>query len=336
MTLFQPGANYDVQLDRKRRGFGRLRPGPGLGRPFLMRDPARYTGLALLVLLAALMARHWPDLGSWSVWLAGAIPLLIAAIAQAQIVLAGGQGLSAGAVALLVTALVSAHMEGNAASMAGWSVFGLALGGAIGLANGVLIGYLRLPSTAVTLATSFIVGGTTLAVTGLAPVPSPEAFRDLVTGDVWAGMPLPILLALILLAIAATLDHAAIGRWIRAAGAGGWTQVAERRGGAVVLAYALAGIGYGASGVFMAGAMGVSDPVTGGPSLLEIYAAVALGGSLPYLRQGSSLGAAFGALAVSALGYVALQFDLPDYATPVATGLLLLVCLWRSEEHTSE
>jgi ribose/xylose/arabinose/galactoside ABC-type transport system permease subunit len=140
-----------------------------------MRDPARFAGLALLVLLAALMARHWPDLGSWSTWFAGAIPLVIAAIAQAQIALAGGQGLSAGAVALLVTALVSAHMQGSAASMAGWSAIGLALGGAIGLANGVLIGCLRLPSTAVTLATSFIVGGTTLAVTGLAPEPSPQA-----------------------------------------------------------------------------------------------------------------------------------------------------------------
>ena len=293
-----------------------------------MRDPARFAGLALLALLAALMARHWPDLGSWSAWFAGAIPLVIAAIAQAQIVLAGGQGLSAGAVALLVTALVSAHMEGGAASMAGWSAIGLALGGAIGLANGVLIGCLRLPSTAVTLATSFIVGGTTLAVTGLAPVPSPQAFRDFVTGEAWRGMPLPILLALVLLAVAAALDRSAIGRRIRAAGAGGWSHVAERRAGAVVLAYGLAGIGYGASGVFMAGAIGVSDPVTGGPSLLEIYAAVALGGSLPYLRQGSSLGAAFGALAVSALGYVALQFNLPDYATPAATGLLLLACLW--------
>jgi len=295
-----------------------------------MRDPARFAGLALLVLLAVPLLRHWPGLGSWSVWLAGAIPLVIAAIAQAQIVLAGGQGLSAGAIALLVTALVSAHMEASTASMAGWSVIGLALGGAIGLANGVLIGYLRLPSTAVTLATSFIVGGTTLAVTGLAPEPSPQAFRDLVTGEAWWGMPLPILLALVLLTIAAALDHSAIGRRIRAAGAGGWSQVAERRGGAVALAYTLAGIGYGASGVFMAGAIGISDPATGGPSLLEIYAAVALGGSLPYLRQGSSLGAAFGGLAVSALGYVALQFDLPDYATPAATGLLLLACLWHA------
>jgi len=110
-----------------------------------MRDPARFAGLALLVLLAVPLLRHWPGLGSWSVWLAGAIPLVIAAIAQAQIVLAGGQGLSAGAIALLVTALVSAHMEASTASMAGWSVIGLALGGAIGLANGVLIGYLRLP-----------------------------------------------------------------------------------------------------------------------------------------------------------------------------------------------
>jgi ribose transport system permease protein len=293
-----------------------------------MRDPARFAGLALLILLALPLLRHWPDLGSWSVWLAGAIPLVIAAIAQAQIVLAGGQGLSAGATALLVAAVLGAHMGDSSASMASWSLAGLLLGGAIGTANGLLIGYLRLPSTAVTLATSFVVGGATLAVTGLAPLPSPERFRDLVTGEAWPGMPLPIALAVLLLAIAAALDHSTIGRRIRAAGAGGWRQVACRRSDAVALAYGIAGIGYGASGVFMAGAIGISDPITGGPSLLEIYAAVALGGSLPYLSQGSSLGAAFGGLAISALGYVALSFDLPDYATPVATGLLLLACLF--------
>lgn len=294
----------------------------------LTRDPANFAGLALLLLLGLPLLGHWPDLGSWSAWLAGAIPLVIAAIAQAQVVLAGGQGLSAGATALLVTALLSTHMGSSAASMAAWSAAGLLLGAAIGGMNGLLIGFLRLPSTAVTLATSFTVAGATMALTGLAPSPSPSAFRDLVTGDVWSGMPVPILLAGILLAIAAALDLSPIGRRIRAAGAGGWRQATARRGGAVALAYTLAGIGYGASGVFMAGSIGISDPVTGGPSLLEIYAAVGLGGSLPYLRQGSSLGAAFGGLAISALGYVALLMDLPDYATPAVTGLLLLGCLW--------
>jgi len=93
----------------------------------LTRDPANFAGLALLLLFALPLLGHWPDLGSWSAWLAGAIPLVIAAIAQAQVVLAGGQGLSAGATALLVTALLSTYMGSGAASMAAWSAAGLLL-----------------------------------------------------------------------------------------------------------------------------------------------------------------------------------------------------------------
>ena len=60
----------------------------------------------------------------------------------------------------------------------------------------------------------------------------------------------------------------------------------------MALAYVIGGLGYGLSGVFLAAEIGMSDPTTSGTSLLEIYAAVALGGSVPYMRQGSSLGAA--------------------------------------------
>ena len=297
--------------------------------------PGNFTGAVLLALLLlawfALPGRR-PDMGDWSAWAAAAAPLVIAAIAQSQIVLAGGQGLAAGSTALLVNALVTTHMAGDFGSMIAWSVAGILLGGAIGAVNGLLVGFLRLPSTAVTIATSFTAGGITLALTGFSPPASPERFRDLLTGEILPGLPVPILLTLLLLAVAVWLDGSRLGREFRKAGAAGWSEAADRRGPWVALAYVIGGLGYGLSGVFLAAEIGMSDPTTSGTSLLEIYAAVALGGSVPYMRQGSNLGAAIAALAIAALGSVILRLGLPDYATPALIGLLLLAGLWQARK----
>jgi len=142
----------------------------------------------------------------------------------------------------------------------------------------------------------------------------------------------PILLTVLLLAVAIWLDGSRLGREFRKAGAAGWSEAADRRGPWVALAYVIGGLGYGLSGVFLAATIGMSDPTTSGTSLLEIYAAVALGGSVPYMRQGSSLGAAIAALAIAALGAVILRLGLPDYATPALIGLLLLAGLWQARK----
>src|SRR5262245_53136674 len=82
--------------------------------------PSNFSGallLALLLLFWLMLPGRRPDLGDWSAWAAAAAPLVIAAIAQTQIVLTGGQGLAAGSTALLVNALVSSRMTGDPGSM---------------------------------------------------------------------------------------------------------------------------------------------------------------------------------------------------------------------------
>lgn len=295
--------------------------------------PGNFAGAALLAVLLlcwlALPGRQ-PDLADWGAWAAAAIPLVIAAIAQSQIVLAGGQGLAAGSTALLVNALVTSRMADDPASMILWSAAGVLLGGAIGAFNGLLVGFLRLPSTAVTIATSFVAGGATLALTGFSPPSAPDRFREALTGTLLPGLPMPILLTAALIGAAFLLDRSRLGREFRRAGQAGWSGDPDRRAPWVALAYALGGLGYGASGVFLAAEIGISDPTTSGTSLLEIYAAVALGGSVPYMRQGSSLGAALAAFAIAAIDSLVVRLGLPDEVTPALTGLLLLAGLWQA------
>jgi len=246
---------------------------------------------------------------------------VIAAIAQTQAILAGGQGLAAGATALFVNALIATQMQGGAGSMILWTLAGPLIGAAIGAVNGLLIGRCRLSSTAVTLATSFITGGFTLALLDSPPPDLPAGFAGLLAHEI--GLPLPFLLVLLLLLVAAGLDRSPLAGRLK----GLSNATSEDRRRLVVLAYTLAGAGYGLSGVFLTAELGTADPIFGSPSLLEIYAAVALGGSVPLLRHGSSLGSALGALAVSAAVNLLLPVGLPDYAAPAVDGLLLLLGL---------
>ncbi|MFO1055720.1 MAG: hypothetical protein U1E53_01990 [Dongiaceae bacterium] len=274
--------------------------------------------LGLVVAGWVLLAERPPDLFAWGSWLAAAAPLLAAAIAQSQVVLAGGQGLAAGSVALLVNALIATRMQPGLLSIAGWSVGALALGVAVGTANGVLIDRLRLSSMAVTLATSAVVSGVTFLLLA-EPAPTlPDGFVRLLTGSLPGGIPASAASVAALLLLAWGLDRTRPGRAVRQAGR-------EGGGPGLVLAYGMAGAGYAACGLLMSAGLGTADPLVGAPSLLEIYAAVALAGSIPLLRQGRTIGAAAGALAVSGAVNLLLPLGLPDYLTPALHGLLLLL-----------
>ena len=83
----------------------------------------------------------------WSGFLLALTPLALAALAQSVPALAGGQGLAAGATALLVDVLLGSALIATTGDALLWIAIGLALAAAIGIANGVLIGCLRVPST---------------------------------------------------------------------------------------------------------------------------------------------------------------------------------------------
>ncbi|WP_191909174.1 ABC transporter permease subunit [Hypericibacter adhaerens] len=266
-------------------------------------------------------------LDDWAQWMMACLPLMIAAIAQSQVVLSGGQGLAAGSTALFVNALLVRQMDGETGSILFWALAGPLLGGAIGLCNGYLIGFRRLPSTAVTMATGFVLTGLTLQLAGFEGLTVPDRFRGALLGDLPGGLPVPLVAGLVVLAIAIGLDRWRPGRRIRAAGRDIASPAASGHAAWILAAYVIAGIGYGASGVFLAAEIGSAEPTISAPSLLEIYTALILGGSAPRLCQGSVLGAALGALAIGTLTDLFSDLALPGYLVPATVGLLLLLGL---------
>ena len=255
-------------------------------------------------------------------------PLALAAMAQSVPVLAGGQGLAAGATALLVDILLgSAPIAGPGDALL-WIFLGLLIGGAIGVANGALIGWLRLPSTAVTYATGIAVGAVAyaLAQDGAGSSP-PEALTALLFGPEVFGLPLIPILAMIIVALGGVwFQRSRVARALHRLGQG--APSAERALPAArlrCLAYGLAGVGYGATGIVLAGQVGAMDSMLGAPVLVQIFAAVALAGSCPGLRGGSIPGALLGAAIVTATANLLIPLGVPDILSPLLDSAWLLL-----------
>lgn len=288
--------------------------------------------LGVLLAIKVATAGSAFDPYDWTIWATAAVPLVIAAIAQSQVILAGGQGLAAGSTVFLVNVVAATWMRDTFSSIVAWCAIGLLIGGGIGAFNGYLIGRRRLPSSAVTLATSFVAGGLALHLTWFQDFEERRHFRDLATGDLLGLLPVPVALLLILLAFSAYLDRSRLGAWIRAAGRTRRETASDARTWPIFAAYLMAGLGQAASGLFLAATIGASDgrtgPMISGPVLLDIYAAVILGGSIPYLQQGTVVGAALGALVITTLANLANVHNFPIYIMPAVVGLLLLGAIY--------
>jgi ribose transport system permease protein len=286
--------------------------------------------LLLLGLLLAWHAASRRPLGAAdiAIWLMAATPLALSAMTQTLPVLAGGHGLAAGSTALLVNAVVAIAPIASGTDALLWIVVGLALGAAVGAVNGTLIGQARLPTIAVTFATSVAVASLAqyLAANAPAPTGASSILQDaLDLGSWW----LPLLLILVFCAGGIALQMSSLGRGLAAMGhrPGLAQQFALPTARWRMLAYTIAGLGYGATGVFLAAQVGSVDLVMGAPLLLQIYAAVALGGGVPGLRAGSVPGSLLGALVVSATGNLMLPIGLDDYLSSGFDAFWLLLGL---------
>lgn len=289
----------------------------------------RFLSSALIVLLLSwgFSTRDGFSYSQWSGWFATLTPLALAALAQTPILLAGGQGLAAGGLAVLCSA-VAAQFAGaqlQSALLAGGCA--IAVGAGAGALNGWMISRLAMRSTIVTLGTGAAALALSIWMVEDGVAGPPERLMTLLDGNpVFGLLPAPaVALAVVGLAWVA-VDRSALGHRIRAAG------VAHARGvsgpefrGATFLAYLLAGVGYGVAGLYLAAQLGPPDPFAGGPTLLQIYAAVALGGTVTNRRQGSAIGSVVGAAVVTTVDLLALSFGY-DTATVMALegGLLLL------------
>jgi ribose transport system permease protein len=254
--------------------------------------------------------------------------LALAAIGETLVILTGGFDLSVGAVISLVNVTLASQMQASLGSEVGWGVAGLAIGAAVGAFNGVFVAVLRLQPIVVTLATMFIVQGVTLLVMEQPGGQIPPDFSTLLTGS---AIPDVLPAAVVILAIAllawTALAHSRFGTSLFAVGSDEEAAAAAgiRVVGTEFAAYTLAGMMYGAAGVFVSAQTGSGDPLAGNPLLLQVFAAVVIGSTVFGGGRGGCLGSVFGTYSLLLIINILLILNVSAYYATVVEGAILLL-----------
>jgi ribose transport system permease protein len=206
----------------------------------------------------------------------------------------------------------------------------LALGGALGAVNGLVVTKLRIPAFIATLgmmnvylALAFIInGGRVVAVTD-------KAFRGLGTGDV-LGVPIPfIVMVLTYIVLHVVLSRTTYGRYVRASGS---NEIAAEVSGIRVdrvriFAFTVLGICVGMAAVVLTGYLSSANAIMAQGYELRVIAAAVVGGTS--LRGGSYtlLGTFTGALFFTVISNAMNMYNVGAYWQYVAVGLIIIVAL---------
>jgi len=207
--------------------------------------------------------------------------LLLVSLAETLVILIGSIDLSVGALVTL-TGILTALTVDSLGAFGGGAV-GVVAGAIVGLANGLLVTMLRVPSFLVTLGVLSILTGLTNQISqGQSILFANTLLPSLVNKAPVLGVPNVILFALAATAILTVVAFKTkLGRYLYALGGG--EVVAAHAGVPVtlykVLAFVLSGAICGFSGVMLTGQVGAGTPTAGSGLLLNSIAAVVMGGT---------------------------------------------------------
>lgn len=257
-----------------------------------------------------------------------ALPLALAAVAQAIVVISGGIDLSIGSMMALTSVVSASLMEGQSPEFAVLVVIGvLFLGLLLGAINGSLIVLTRVPDIVVTLAMLFVWAGAALLVLRTPGGDSAQWLQDLVLGSVgseWIPKAAVVLFSVVAV-VWIPVRRSRLGLSLYAIGS---NQLAAFRSGVSVgrtkiMSYMLTGLFSALAGLSLTASTGLASPVPGPYTLLSV-AAVVLGG----VSLAGGRGGVFGPiLAVAVLSLIRTDMTLmgwdPNYAT-VAQGFILV------------
>ncbi|HTI03561.1 MAG TPA: ABC transporter permease [Acidisoma sp.] len=254
--------------------------------------------------------------------------IAVLAIGQTFVIITAGIDLSQGAV-IGLTGILGAGMMGTG-GLGGillGIVVALLVGAGVGLVNGLLTAYTKVPAFIVTLGTLSIASGAALLVTGGQPIYQlPPIFNAFGTGAL--GIFPDIILVSIVLAIIGqiVLGRTRFGRSIYAIGsnprAATLSGLPVRRN--IVLVYTMSGFLSAIGGVLLTAYVNSALPTAGENYELDSIAAVVIGGGSLFGGQGTVWASMFGVLLIGVLANGTDLIGLSNYAQTVILGCVVI------------
>lgn len=295
----------------------------------LWRRVGVFAALILLVIAASLLSDRFLTVPNLLNILRQVAIVGILAIGMTFVILTKGIDLSVGSLLGVSVVLYAGLLEGHSMTVA----IPLGLGAAMlaGLVNGIGVAWAGIPPFIMTLGMLSFARGLGFIYTGGTPIPIlNESFYDLGNGYV-AGVPIPSLVLLAVLAVSAViLSLTAFGRSVYAIGS---NEEAARLSGVPVnrykiIVYGISGLVSGLAGLVYASQLSIGTPIAGQGYELDAIAAVVVGGTSLFGGKGSVGGTFIGTLIIGVLANILNLTGVDPYVQQLFKGALIVIAVY--------
>lgn len=264
----------------------------------------------------------------------------ILAVGMTAVILTGGIDLSVGSVAALagvLAAMIAARGDG-AGFVALAAAVSIGVGLAVGIFNGVMVAWFRVPPFVTTLAMLTICRGLAFVLTEGRSIGNLPAGFGLFGRQVVLGVPVPVMLMLVVFAAGwFVLRRMTFGRYVYAVG--GNREAAFLAGVSVkrvtLLVYVLNGLLVGLAGLVLASRLGAGVPNAGNQYELDVIAAVVVGGTSLNGGRGSVIATLWGAVFIGVLNNGLNLAGVDPYVQRIALGAVILLAVLADQINKS-
>jgi len=254
----------------------------------------------------------------------------IIAFGMTVVIIGAGIDLSVGSMLALVGVIAAMLVTTTNVPVVIVLLIALAVGGGLGLLNGLIVGYAGVAPFIVTLAGLTIFRGMTLVLTDGRPISGlPPLFSKLGYGT-FLGIPMPvwIMLAVLLLSYV-LLRHTSIGRSIYAVGgnpeAARLSGIPVRR--VLTFTYVYSGLTVAVAAMVLTGRLNSAQPTAGQSFELDAIAAVVVGGTSLFGGRGSVWGTLVGALIIGVINNGMNLLNVSGFYQQIVKGGVILAAL---------
>lgn len=282
----------------------------------------------VIVIVFSLLSPSFLTVGDILDTFLNAATIMLLAMGEAFVLLIGEIDLSVGAV-LALSGVGMAEVFNRGFTAPGAIVFAIVLGGLIGLFNGILVAFTRIPSFIVTFAALGVASSIPLILTKAVPIyVSAPSFSWI--GQTKVGpVPLPLFFVLgVVVLLTTLLSRSLFGSRVYAVGG---NREAARLSGlpikkVVVYVFVLSGLVAGLAGAIEAGRLGAGYPTAGSTTeLFDAIAGAVVGGVSLFGGVGTVPGALIGAVIVGTLEQGLNVMNVSTYWQPLVIGLVILI-----------
>ncbi len=284
--------------------------------------------LVLVALVLSLLSREFATLGNLQVLLLNGTVVAFLALGQTLVLLTGGIDLSVGSNIALTGMLAALSMQAGAP----WwlaALVAVAAGLAVGLVNGGIIHFVKLPPFIVTFSTFGISAAIPQILTGARSVSVADPTFAIFGRGSYLGIPIPvIMLAIAAVVLMVVLRQTPTGIHIYAVGgnADASRLAGVNIGRKILTVYGISGICAGIGGVITTSRLMVGYPTAGsGNEQFYSIASAVVGGVSLFGGVGTILGALLGAILIATVSNGMNVVGVDSFWQPLVIGVIILL-----------